>query len=321
MKKRYVFIDIAKALGIILVVFNHCHIGDTVNFYYAIGRLGVPLLLFSSGYILFDKKINGIHDIIDFYKKYLLKFFICNFIWVIIWNIFNIIYFGAVINIKSLVLEIIAIKHTDNMWNSWFQMPMFGYYILLPIIKYFMDKLNRKQINILLILSIIYFYILPSFGINSIAGVELKHALYYIAPYFILYPLIGYLCKIKMTNVIYLIAILFYYLNNKLTFRAVTYADIWILLTGFICFRFICNIETCNFEKVFEYISKRTLSIFYIHMPLRHILGQYIVYIPIKNSHIQTIMLVIFDIIGSLLIIKILEIIPLKKLYKYLLFR
>ena len=69
MKKRYVFIDIAKAFGIILVVFNHCHIGDTVNFYYAIGRLGVPLLLFSSGYILFDRKISSIADIVNFYKK------------------------------------------------------------------------------------------------------------------------------------------------------------------------------------------------------------------------------------------------------------
>ncbi len=321
MKKRYVFIDIARAFGIILVLFNHWHIGDTANFYYAIGRMGVPLLLFSSGYILFERRIENANDVLVFYKNHLLKFFICNCIWTILWNLFNMFYFHDIIHVNQLISEILVLRGNDRMWNSWFLKPMVGYYLLFPLIKLFIDKVNRKCLYLMLIIAVIYFYVLPYFGIKYIAGIKLRQAYHYFAPYFILYPVIGFLVRIRITNVVYLVLVLAYYLDAKLVHRAVSYADITIVITSFIIFRLICNINECKFQKVFEAISRRTLPIFYIHMPLRYVFGGFAKYLTIGNPHVSTIVMVVFNILICLLIIRILEIIPCRSVKRYLLFQ
>lgn len=73
---------------------------------FTIGRLGVPLFLFLSGFLLLQKQINDEKDIFTFYKKNLISLVIANSIWVIIYNIFFVI--TKQNNLVSLIIKIIT---------------------------------------------------------------------------------------------------------------------------------------------------------------------------------------------------------------------
>lgn len=84
--KRIVYLDIARTLAIILVIF--CHAVETIykmNIFewnsiniwskifktaaFTVGRLGVPIFLFISGQLLLRKNIETGEDCLKFYKK------------------------------------------------------------------------------------------------------------------------------------------------------------------------------------------------------------------------------------------------------------
>lgn len=87
MKKRIYYLDILKALAVILVILTHCveyaynnnmtiaswaSLSVYSQFYrvilFSLGRLGVPLFLLATGFLILNKKFDNAKDIKSFYK-------------------------------------------------------------------------------------------------------------------------------------------------------------------------------------------------------------------------------------------------------------
>ena len=105
-KNRIIYLDIARTFAIIFVVLCHsveliykmnlqgwisislnARIFKTIVF--TLGRIGVPLFLFLTGYLLLNRKYDNDADIKKFYKKNLLPLIVTTEVWILIYNIYN----------------------------------------------------------------------------------------------------------------------------------------------------------------------------------------------------------------------------------------
>lgn len=90
MQNRIYWLDAARAIAILLVVFTHCHeqaaIYDPLRagIFYAIDRLGVPIFFMISGGLILDK-LKEI-DIFQFYKKRVVKFLVLLIVYSVMTN-------------------------------------------------------------------------------------------------------------------------------------------------------------------------------------------------------------------------------------------
>ena len=103
--KRIKNLDIARTFAIISVLLCHAveyiYILDMKNWVnattisqiyrtvlFTIGRCGVPIFLFITGYLILSKKMETDDDVSKFYKRSFLPLLITTEIWIIIYNIF-----------------------------------------------------------------------------------------------------------------------------------------------------------------------------------------------------------------------------------------
>ena len=282
-----------------------------------IARLGVPLLLFSSGALLFNKKVRK-DELLNYAVKYPIRFFICNAMWTILLNVFNVLFFGMVFDYKSVLNQVLTCSIIPQNWNSWFQRPMLQFYIAFPLFYFIKENYPKTLVNALLAIIFIYTFILKLLGIKSILGVDLIHKNFImIVPYI----LIGYFCRIKITNICIFVLVFSFYVNYALNLeRGLWYDDLPLLIVSFMIFRYMANFDAYWLGNIHRFISERTLAIFYIHMPVRHVLGRYCNLNVIANTHARTIILTILVILVTIAIIIIIEKLPFKFIKKYLLY-
>lgn len=143
--KRIVNLDIERVLAIMCVVLCHsveliynmdfkawttlsskAQIYRTIMF--TIGRLGVPIFLLLSGYLLLSRKYENDEDIFKFYKKNLLSLLITTEIWTVIYNIFFCFYNKSSFNVTDFIKEAIFVKEVPIM-NMWYMPMIIGIYI------------------------------------------------------------------------------------------------------------------------------------------------------------------------------------------------
>ena len=148
-KTRYISIDYIRTLAIICVVVVHSvenvyalNIDSVVTYsltrqlyafsLFTIGRLGVPLFFFISGYLLLDREYNY-EKTIKFYRHNLLGLLLTVEIWIVIYNVFNVIYYDAEFSISELWRNMLFLKGT-NMSHMWYMPVIIGIYLFIPLI-------------------------------------------------------------------------------------------------------------------------------------------------------------------------------------------
>ena len=135
-KTRIQWIDFARVLAILLVVFCHCldniyHIIDpnvvtTLSISskifvfggYAIGRLGVPFFLMITGYLLLDRVYDS-EKITGFWSRNCKHLLICTIIWCVIYEAFLIFVLHQDFNLVSVISEILLLKPL-NISHFWY---------------------------------------------------------------------------------------------------------------------------------------------------------------------------------------------------------
>ena len=133
--KRIQCLDIARTFAIMSVVL--CHAVELIypmnvkgwtslgmasrlfrTCFFTIGRLGVPIFLFISGYLLLNKKIENDEGCIKFYKHNLIPLLVITYIWIVIYNIFISLFYSKRFDLSILVKEILFLEKVPvaNMW-------------------------------------------------------------------------------------------------------------------------------------------------------------------------------------------------------------
>lgn len=214
-KNRILYLDVARTIAILLVVFTHVHEQIGINndimksIFYSIDRMGVPIFFMLSGGLILPK-LTSETNYFKFYKKRIPQFIILLFFYSVLTTTVQ----NYLLN-KNLSYSFIdALKNYNGIFplNSggaiqlWFMHVIIQFYFFAPFLAKLLNKLSNKEIIILLMLSLmpVYFRELLRvvFNINldvlNIIGID------FLTPWLV-YFLIGYLIiERKIKNFLYL---------------------------------------------------------------------------------------------------------------------
>ena len=210
---RIIWADYARSFAIFLVVLNHSVEaavplslesftsvsvvdGIVAIVLFSIGRVGVPVFLFLTGYLLLDRAWNS-ESIVSFWKRKWIYLFIVTEGWIIIYNLYFIFGEHRRIPFSTWIKDLLFLKASDL--PHIYYMPMIlGMYLLLPLIGIALQKIDYKILAFPLGIYVVLQFIVP---VVSLVTSAKEQALYPTMKYgfsgdvFGMYILLGYIIK------------------------------------------------------------------------------------------------------------------------------
>lgn len=160
------WLDWARTFAIISIVF--CHTTEAVfqlNIhgynqasqidkilgltFFTFGRLGVPVFLFLTGYLVISRcSCCGLKDVISFIKRRWLPLFMCYEIWIILYNIFIYVFHDNYFAWHNQTLKVffyeIILKAQPPMPHLWYMPMIVVMYLAIPAVALIKDRLGEK---------------------------------------------------------------------------------------------------------------------------------------------------------------------------------
>lgn len=159
MDKRIYWLDAARAIAIILVVFTHSHeqawVSDPLlaSVFYTVDRLGVPIFFMISGGLILDKIKNV--DLAKFYKKRIVQFLILLVTYSILTNVVM-VYFETGNIYTAIVKSAInfnGVINTDEKLGIyggarqlWFMYVIIQLYLVAPFVSKMLSETSTQNI-------------------------------------------------------------------------------------------------------------------------------------------------------------------------------
>lgn len=164
MKKRIVWLDFARAFAIFVVVAIHSvervydleyaemmNIGKVSLLFFdivvTIGRIGVPIFLAITGYLLLDRDYSSGKKILDFYKKHLLPLWVTTALWILIYSAMDFAKGTLKTDAFDIIKEVLLLK-TYIMGHMWYMPMILGIYVALPFVSNALKNISSKVIAI-----------------------------------------------------------------------------------------------------------------------------------------------------------------------------
>lgn len=278
-----------------------------IIFYFTIGRLGVPIFLFLTGTLILKKKFDNWNNIYNFYKKNLISLIIVNSIWVIIYNIFFLINNQSHLVSPIIIIEELLLIRKVPLSNMWYLVMIIPIYIILPFISKLLKKIPKKVLYGVIIIIFIYRFILPMLNvIFDMIGINYLyiHLSPHFEPEYILYIVLGYFLDSNNNNqkknniLLLIIAILSFTITY--VFQVISYSNIsksiyeynvwynfpFLLICALCIFKLLLNIDKSKINKkivsLITFISKTSLSTFFLHIIIQTIITPYIATLNIE---------------------------------------
>lgn len=303
------WINVARSVAILLVVLCHStensywlstEFMSTVGtsskicalFLFTLGRLGVPIFLFISGYLLLNRKY-GEKEIKKFYSNNLLSLVVTTEIWIIIYDLYLLFFNQSDVSIVILLKNMLFLRSVD-MGHMWYMPMIIGAYLFVPFVANALYGLKGKIMCLPMILMGIIYFLMPIVNllrqINGDDGLNNIISFEFCGCYgFILllgkFQRDGILKKIKSVYLIMTAAISFiatvglqYYAYEKGVGYNVWYNCGTLIICSYAIFELISRIKTIKFEKVFFSISRCSFGIYLAHL----------IFIQVIARHFQT---------------------------------
>lgn len=161
-KNRILWLDFARCIAILSVLLVHSvESGYVLSFEslaelgfpsalfravgYTIGRLGVPLFLAISGYLLLDRDFSTSEKVIRFYKTNLLPLLLTVEIWVVLYYAMQVLFNSQTFNLRHLIDNMLFMR--ANEYSHFWYMPMiFGLYVAIPFVARAVKGIDAKAL-------------------------------------------------------------------------------------------------------------------------------------------------------------------------------
>ena len=246
-KDRIAWLDWARAFAIISVVV--CHSTEAVFniqlsewmtydhdtqlislFLFTFGRLGVPVFLFLSGFLILQRHpIKNWDDLRDFILKRWIPLFVC----IEIWNLIYFAYFclaGYPYTLEDLFSWVtFQIQTPFSHW--WYMLMILGVYLVIPVISILRESFGSRFILIATILYFIWFVIRP------LTSISIKIDLNFLGDSYVLYILYGYCCYLYRDRI------------KEILDRKIVMIAIWIASIIMYCYCVEIQIESLEAGK------------------------------------------------------------------------
>lgn len=196
---RETWLDDIRTLAIVSIVFCHCteaiyplnqsgwDSAGTISqiirtVYFTFGRLGVPLFLFLSGYLLLSRHpCQTWSDVTAFIKTKWLPLFLCYEVWILVYSVFSFLYWDR-FDAKVLLMEVLLMQQPP-FGHLWYMPMIIGIYLVIPFLSVLFHYFGKKFLYILFALSLF----------KSLFGQYLLVDIQYVGSCYITYLLFGYL--------------------------------------------------------------------------------------------------------------------------------
>lgn len=214
MKERIRWIDTLRCIAVFCVIL--CHVVDNVYFFFegdlsrygffskimiavfwTIGRLGVPIFLMLTGYLLLDRDYDE-RECRSFWKNRWLILLICTELWFLIYEIFNVIVQKRTFAIGSLIREMLFLEE-PHVSHLWYMGMILGMYIFVPMVAVVLKKFSTETLKFPMIFFVVLLFGTPMIALVAdvlqMPSVSLQLSTGFGGGIYGVYLLIGYLIK------------------------------------------------------------------------------------------------------------------------------
>lgn len=354
-KKHIVWLDFARCIAILSVV--ACHSIETEyyfvrfgkidvslaswifqNIIFTIGRIGVPLFLMITGSLMIGRE----YDIKKYYLRTFFPLLVTTEIWIII-NYILIFYNGAFDKI-DLLKEMLFLKMPE-MNHMWYMPMIIGMYLVIPFVSKAIKNFEIKEVILPLGIAILAFFCLPLYNafsgevIQGISDLSITMDISFLGGTYAVYMILGYyigekhlLENIKI-GILVLVGIgaftlnslgAFYFLSNKLFHTDIFgyYQSPFLLIIGIIAFECIRRYLNKD-NRLVRFISKISFGIYLLHNIFLQICMNFFMNIGFyekENIVEKFLMNFVVSLFFSIMLCKILDVLPFFRIKKILLY-
>ena len=348
--ERIAWLDLARFLAIALALL--CHATENVYFLeieymsslnplvalfgfisFTIGRIGVPIFLMITGYLLLGREYDA-QQTRDFYIKRFMHLLICTWIWFAVYDLFLTVGNYETMSLRDVVMDMLFLKSVP-MISVWYLPVIIGLYLLIPFVSNGIRNAPLQNFT----LPLVFFGIL-CFGVPLVKTVnnalKLELPIYpmlsegFSGGVYGLYIVLGYLIKKGLlkkikTGIVSLLCVLSFaaavafwvwcYCHNY--GWNMWYDCVFLAFASVFLFELISRIRKVPFEKACRFLSRYSFAVFIVHIIILILIGPFInmlsLLIPAKVVLLEISLLVL-----SYLLAYLISLIP--KAGKYILY-
>lgn len=338
--RRIKWVDLARSIAIMCVVFCHAiehayHLtpqtittmSDSSKLIaltgFSIGRLGVPLFLFITGYLLLDRQYDS-KKCITFWKQKWLPLLACSEAWILIYNAF-LAFQGFAIQPQDLIKQMLFLESVE-MEHFWYIPMILGIYLFIPIMAMGLQKLSWKTVAIPTAFLFGFAFVVPVVNVFlntlKIEPLIIQIDFGYSGAVYGIYVLAGWMVKkgalqhakrsiLAICGLAFLACLIGLQVWTALAGSgyATWYNNALLLCSGLALFGFISHAKTVPFYAFFKSIARYSFPIFLIHLMIIGPLSAQIA--PLHIPHIIKAAILFFAGFGmSYVIARLVELIP-----------
>ncbi|MBQ8189548.1 MAG: acyltransferase [Lachnospiraceae bacterium] len=347
-QKNYSFINLTRSIAIACVVL--CHATEAIYPFniesmstlnltdqayafslFTLGRLGVPLFLFITGFLLLDKVSDTVSGI-KFWHKNFFNLLITTEIWIVIYHVFLCLYNCEPFYITKLIKEMLFVSKID-LGHFWYMPMILSLYLFIPIFSVLLKNMDYRLFIFPTVICILYLFGTPILNVLLICfhkkGIATVISLGFMGGVYGIYMLLGYFVKKDFFKKIpskYCIVLAILCFMATVSLQLISYHNsirynVWydcafILICSFCIFEIITRHCNPNPYHIWQFFAKYAFSVYLIHYPLIMLLTPYINEIPSRPLRVWILFLTSF--IGSLFIAYLINRLP--KIGKWLLY-
>lgn len=306
--KRIDGIDAIRCTAVICVILCHVVVGDIYEFnieymnaltlcsrlfafcIFTIGRLGVPLFLLMTGYLMLDREYDE-HSCMNFWKNKWFGLLIALECWIVIYHCFICWFYNQDIVIETVIKEMLFLKPL-SMNHTWYMPMILGMYLLLPIISNALIKVNSKTILFPYIIVFISAFIVPTLNVFARAnGRDIGSSIIsdgFTGGEYGVYIITGYLLKRGILKKIHSVKIgiicgISYVLSVVTQLYAYSHGviyNIWydnafLIICGICVFELFLRIKKVPLKKYCSLIANYSFAIYLVHNPINLLMKRY----------------------------------------------
>ncbi|MDO4943287.1 MAG: acyltransferase, partial [Lachnospiraceae bacterium] len=254
---------------------------------FTIGRLGVPIFLMISGYLLLDRVYDE-ERTLRFWKKNWVNLLRCTVFWYLIYDLFLKFYLKQEISILAVITDLLFV-HKLNMGHAWYMPMILGMYVLVPFVSMALTSIDKHMLKFPMIFFTFIAFGCPLINVIShtlqIGGLSVQLSAGFSGGVYGLYMIMGYLLKkgflksfktgtcvfIGSIGLVLGVALQIWAYSNNYEYN-IWYDCLFLLIAGLMFFEAASRIRSVPMYTMVKQISYYSFAIYLIHGMIRIIL-------------------------------------------------
>ena len=307
MKKIDMNISILRIISTIGVIWLHINstIVDNLDLYNIRGggiyyffsfnleimKFAVPIFLMITGVLLLNsnKKIR----IPDLFSKYILKIFLALLLFGTFFAFLILLFENKSINLMMIMMSFLYVLVGKSFSHLWYLYALIGFYLILPMLKKYVDNSSQVDIKYLLIILFLFNFVFKFFNIIFNINIAFTLPLNYI----IFYPLLGYyiynyhknINKLKYYMISVMVFIVVIFLFNYFSIdvsRYLNYDSPFIAIYSALIFQIFLNFKYFKYSKKVWKLDRLCFGVYLIHPIFIQFFYKFLNLAPIGSNYI-----------------------------------